>query len=386
MMPRVLFVDHVGVLGGGELSLLDITRHFRNTSQVILFEDGPFRERLEQAGVALTVLPASDAVTRISREGGLGHDLHALPGLLQLAWNLARRARSYDLLYANSQKSMIVAAIAGLLARKPVIWHLRDLMTADHFSRLHRGVTTCFARTLITRVIANSDATRAAFIESGGCAKHVATVYNGIDSGPFDEVDADEVEQMRKELALDGAPIVGAFSRLAPWKGQHVLLEALQEVPEVHVLLVGDALFDEDKRYAEVLWQQTRRLGLMDRVHFLGFREDVPQLMQVVDVVVHTSTAPEPFGRVIVEGMLAGKPVVATRAGGALEIIKHNATGLLTPPGDSSALSEALSTLLRNPEKAASLAEAGRQSAAGRFSIPSMLAGVTDQICSIVQG
>ncbi len=387
MKPRILFVDHVGVLGGAELSLLDIARYFKESSRVVLFEDGPFRERLEQAGVHVHVLPAPGAVARVAREGGLTADLRAAPGVLRLAGRLARRARGFDVLYANSQKSMIVAAVAGLLARRPVVWHLRDLMTADHFSRGHRWVTTCVANTLVARVIANSQATCRAFVESGGRAERVATVHNGIDPAPFDAVDGDDVERLRKEWAPEGAPLIGVFSRLAPWKGQHVLIEALRHVPpasagagSAHVLLVGDALFGEEARYAEALRRQVRRLGLAGRVHFLGFRDDVPQLMRAVDVVAHTSTAPEPFGRVIVEGMLAGRPVVATKAGGALEVVEDGATGLLVPPDAPHVLGEALQQLLTCPDLAARLARDGRAAARRRFSMQQMLGGVAQQI------
>ncbi len=385
MSPRILFVDHVGVLGGAELSLLDIARHFKETSRVVLFEDGPFRERLARTGVAVEVLPAPGAVARVAREGGLGRDLRAVPGVLGLARRLARQARGCDVLYANSQKSMIVAAVAGLLARKPVVWHLRDLMTAHHFSRLHRGMTTCIANMLVTRVITNSQATCRAFIESGGRAGRVATVYNGIDPAPFDAIEDGQVERLRKKLAPEGMPLIGVFSRLAPWKGQHVLIEALRHAPEAHALLVGEALFGEEARYAEALRRQVRRLGLTDRVHFLGFRDDVPQLMRAVDVVVHTSTAPEPFGRVIVEGMLAEKPVVAARAGGALEIVEDGATGLLVPPGAPRLLAGALQKLLTCPGLAARLARAGHAAARSRFSMRQMLEGVAQQINHIVR-
>jgi hypothetical protein len=131
---RVLFLDHVGVLSGAELSLLDIARHRADSSKVLLFADGPFRERLQQDGVAVEVLPASRTVSGVSRAGNATHDLLAVPGVSKLAWRVAQLARGYDVLYANSQKALVVGALAGKLASKPVIWHLRDMLTADHFS------------------------------------------------------------------------------------------------------------------------------------------------------------------------------------------------------------------------------------------------------------
>ena len=385
MKPRILFVDHAAVLGGAELSLLDIAAHFKATSRVVLFGDGPFRERLEAADVPVDVLAAAQAVTQVSREGGLLHDLKAAPAVLGLAWELSRLARGYDVLYANSQKSMVVGALAGRLAGRPVIWHLRDLMTADHFSPAHRALTTLLSRLFIRRVIANSEATRDAFVRSGGSAARTVAVYNGINPAPFEDVRPEEVERLRQQLGLTDVRVVGVFSRLTRWKGQHVLLEALPQLPaDVHALFVGDALFQEDRLYADALREQAERLGLHDRVHFLGFRDDVPLLLHVADVVAHTSTAPEPFGRVIVEGMLAKKPVVATRAGGAVEITERGRVGRLVPPGDALALSEALADLLGRPDEARRLAEAGYATAEARFTLRAMMERLEREIADVV--
>jgi glycosyltransferase involved in cell wall biosynthesis len=268
---------------------------------------------------------------------------------------------------------MVVAALAGLMARRPVIWHLRDVITADHFSAAHRRMVRLLSNRFVSRVIANSETTREAFILNGGHASRVVTIHNGIAEAPFQSIRRDEVERLKRELGLNGAPIVGVFSRLARWKGQHVLLDALGGMPDVHALFVGEALFREDGAYAIALRQQAERLALEHRVHFLGFRHDVPQLLGLVDVVVHTSTSPEPFGRVIVEGMLAGRPVVATRGGGASEIIDDGRTGRLVEPGDAGALAHILNELLHDGGRARAMAEAGRDDAAHRFGLSGML-------------
>ena len=93
---------------------------------------------------------------------------------------------------------------------------------------------------------------------------------------------------------------MGVFSRLAAWKGQHVVVQALAHLPEVNCIIVGDALFGE-QAYAERLTTLINDLGLAGRIHFLGHRADVPKLMRAVDVMVHPSIAPEPFGRTLVE-------------------------------------------------------------------------------------
>lgn len=379
MKPSVLFLDHTGALGGAELFLLDIAKDNLETSLVVLLTDGPFRQRLEEIGAEVEVFPAPEAVSGVTREGGIKQDLLAVPGVLGLARRVARRARDYELIYANSQKSLFVGALAGKIAGKPVIWHQHDLLTADHFSGGHRRLSVLLSNHMIRRVITCSEAASKALIEGGGRAEQIRVVYNGIDPSPFEAITTSEARELRRELGLEGEQVVGSFSRLAPWKGQHVLLEALPNLPGVHALLVGEAIFGE-QAYAEKLRQQCKDLHIEDRVHFLGFRRDIPQLMYLSDVVVHTSTAPEPFGRVIVEGMLAGSPVVATRAGGAVEIIDDEVNGVLVPPADAKALAEVLHNLLTDENKAQALAECARVAASERFSVETMLEGVDRQL------
>lgn len=374
-MPRILFVDQSGRLGGAELYLLDVARAYRDTSRVVLFENGPFADALRSADVPTTILEPPAAVRHVRKHDGLWALLRALPGLAQTVARLARRAHDYDLLFANTQKALLVAGLAGWWAGRPVIWNLHDLITADHFTGLNRRAAVWAANAFATHVIANSEASRHAFEAAGG-RPPTSVVYNGIDPSPFEAVSASDGAALRAEMGIGPDPLIGLFGRLARWKGQHVLIEALASLPTAHALLVGDALFEGDEAYGRQLRRRVSALGLMDRVHFLGFREDVPALMTACDIVVHTSVAPEPFGRVIVEGMLAGRPVVATNAGGALEIVEDGRSGRLVPPSDPSALRGALASLLQNPDAAAALAEAGRARARALFSPDAMQSGV----------
>ena len=146
-----------------------------------------------------------------------------------------------------------------------------------------------------------------------------------------------------------------------------MLIEAMASLPGVHAVLVGDALFEADRSVPAALRELAGALGMNDRVHMPGFRSDVPALMRASDVIVHASTSAEPFGRVIVEGMLAGTPVIATAAGGALELVDHENTGLLVPPGDASALSAAIGRLLGDRELSGRLEAAAGVAARRRF-------------------
>jgi glycosyltransferase involved in cell wall biosynthesis len=360
------------------LSLLDIARAQRGTSRVLLFAGGPFCDRLADAGVDVEVLPADSAVLAIKREATLGSLVAALR-VPKLVRRLARTARDYDLLYANSEKAFVVAALAGAVARRPVLWHLHDILSAAHFSAINIRAVVLLANAFSARVVANSEATAKAFIAAGGNASKVHVVYNGFDPLPFAAVTEAEARTVREELGVREAPLVGVFGRLHPWKGQHVAVDALARLTGVHAIFVGDALFGEEA-YVRAVQHRVRERGIEDRVHLLGFRADIPLLMRAVDVVLHPSVAPEPFGRIIVEGMLAGRPVVAARAGGALEIVRHDMTGLLVAPGDDAVIADAVATLVADPSRRATMGHAGRERARQLFNIDAMLAAVTRHI------
>ncbi len=382
---RILFLDHSAALGGAELYLLDLAPAFAPPGEVLLLEEGPFLKKLRAAGIPADVIPAPRTVRRVAREAGPIGALRAVPGLLRLARRVARRARAFDLIYANSQKALVVGSLAAQMARRPLVWNLHDVLTTEHFSAMNIRLAVTLANRFARLVIANSEASKEAFRQAGGRVP-VVVVHNGIDVERFAAVRPEQVAALRRALGLREGPVVGLFSRLAPWKGQHVLLEALAELPEVQAILVGEALFQDEQRYAEELRRRAARPDLAGRVYFLGFRDDVSVLMQLVDVVVHTSVAPEPFGRVIVEGMLARRPVIATRGGGAVEIVRDGETGLLVPPDDAQALAAAIRHLLQHPEQARQLAEAAYRDARHRFSIEAMRRGVHQALAALEEG
>lgn len=367
MTPRILFLTHAATLGGAELYLLDIASHLRDRCAVALLDEGPLERELRDQGI-VTHVYRGGGVHAFRKKSGLWISLRALPNLLHVARDLRGLVANYDVVFANSQKALFVGALAGSFAGRPVIWNLHDLLTPSHFSFVARRTATLCANLGVNHVVTNSDATRRAFRQAGG-RRPTTTIYNGFTPDPFDAVAAQTTVRLRESLGIDDQPAVGVFSRLAEWKGQHVLLEALSNLPDVHGLLVGEAIFPGDEDYAAALRSRAHTLGIDDRVHFLGFRADIPALMKAVDVVVHTSVAPEPFGRVIVEGMLAERPVIAARAGGTPEIIDPGNTGLLVPPGDATALGRAIEDVLGDAELKSRLAQNGARMARERFSI-----------------
>ncbi len=376
---KILFLDQSGKPGGAELCLLDIAKAYRPDCLVGLFADGSYRNLLEQQQIPVRVLIAQPLSIR--RESRFVESARCLKKLIPLIDRVARLSREYDLIYANTQKALVVGALAGCLSRRPLIYHLRDILSVEHFSPNNLRLAVTLANRFASLVIANSQATRAAFVEAGGRPEIAEVVYNGFEPD-FYQVDELTVSQVKKEIGGEGRFTIGQFSRLSPWKGQHILLEALAYCPdEVGAVFVGDALFGEQE-YVEYLQQKVKDLGLENRVRFLGFRSDIAPLMAACDLVAHTSTAPEPFGRVIVEAMLCGRPVVAAQAGGAVELIESEKTGWLVPPGDARALASAIARVRSQPERAAAIASRARLEAGDRFHLDA----VNGQIARLLDG
>jgi glycosyltransferase involved in cell wall biosynthesis len=385
-LPRILFLDHVGELGGAELCLVDMARHTHGRSKVILMAEGPLQAALAAVDADVAVLRLPGEVSRVRRASGLLRGLLAAPQVMRLAWKIAREAGNFDLIWANSQKAFVVGCFASLLARKPLIWLMHDILTADHFSSTNRRVAVSLANRFAARVVTVSNTSMQSFINSNGNPEIACVVYNGIDPEKFGFVpgSGSASSNLRTEFGIGSRPLVGVFGRITPWKGQDILIRALPALPGVHAVFVGEALFKETQ-YADSLRTLAVKLGVADRAHFAGFRTNVAGAMAEVDLVAHTSTSPEPFGRVLVEAMLARKPLIASAAGGAAEIISHGHDGVLVPPGNPASLATAILELLENPSATVTLLNEGYQTAITKFSLAGFLARMDAVVAEVMQ-
>lgn len=374
---KILFLDQSGKPGGAELCLIDIAKPYRDRSLVGLFADGSFKTLLQQHKIPVEVL--NNQAIKVSKQSNLFQSIGSLRQLLPLIAKVVKTASKYDLIYANTQKALVIGAIASLFARRPLVYHLHDILSVEHFSQSNLRVAVNLANRFASLVIANSQASQTAFIQAGGRAEITAIAYNGFELKNY-QIDELDIRRSRLQLGVENKFLIGHFSRLAPWKGQHILIEALAQFPpNVTAILVGDALFGEQD-YVKQLHQQVATLGLENRVKFLGFRSDIPQLMAACDLVAHTSTSPEPFGRVIVEAMLCGKPVVAAKAGGAIELVEHGINGFLVTPGNSQELAQIIHTCLQETEMIAKIGSNARDIATQRFDV----ATINQQIAQLL--
>jgi glycosyltransferase involved in cell wall biosynthesis len=201
--------------------------------------------------------------------------------------------------------------------------------------------------------------------------------HNGHDIDRYASPSANARSRIRREFALaDDRALVGVVGRLhIAQKGQDVMIRALpalqERCPGVALLLVGDG---PDRARCEALVSQ---LGLVHAVRFCGRRDDIPDLLAAVDVVAVPSICEEALPLVALEACAAGRPVVAFESGGLPEVVLHRETGIIVPKGDVGRLSEAIATLLEDPELASGLGEAGRRHAA-RFGLSRHVSELTD--------
>ena len=370
-MPRkILFFDHTAELGGGEIALLNLVIRLDRDEffpVVVLGSDGPFRERLVEAGIETHIVPLAAAVggTRKDTLGG-GSILRWREAGLALAYcfKLARFIRSSRaaLVHTNSLKADILGGVASRLARVPVVWHVRDRIETDYLPKTVVVVFRRLCRLIPNFVIANSHAT----LQTLGLPKDTGTVaYIGIVVHDGIPVSASDPRK-----TPSATPLIALVGRISAWKGQHIFIAPAARVrerfPQARFQIIGSAMFGEEE-YEKEIRAQSVALGLQDCLEFTGFRADVPELIDALDILVHASTSGEPFGQVVIEGMAAGKPVVATNGGGIPEIMRDDETGILVPMGDAPAMAEALIRLLAEPDTAAAMGAAGRRRVLAHF-------------------
>jgi glycosyltransferase involved in cell wall biosynthesis len=354
---RVVFIDHCARLSGGELALARIIESLDVDAHVILGEDGPLVSQLQAAGVSVEVLPLSKAVVDLRKDKvsagrvGFRGPLDAALYVPRLAARL--RALRPGVVHTNTLKSGVYGGLAARLAGIPAVWHLHDRLSPDYLPIQAIQLVRAAIRLLPTVLVANSHASLATV---GGAPRAGSRVLPNPVTLP--------------EVPCPVSPTVnrvGIIGRLAPWKGQHVFLEAFAaafSASEVSAAIVGAPLFGSDEDdYLAQLQRQACDLGIEDRVDFRGFRTDVHAELARLDVLVHASVVPEPFGQVILEGMAAGIPVIAAEGGGAGEIATDGVDALLHPPGNGPALAQALRRMAEDGDLRSRLAGAGRKRA-----------------------
>lgn len=377
---RVLYIHKTSSLGGSIVSLLKLVEHLDKKlyEPIILLYDessSSYISRFKGLGAKVMTLDKKLAPKTSKLDGiRLGNRLERHSFITAHVYRFFKsvyRLLRGDLVRAQRLKQIIVEnqidlvhhnqwgqenIMAAWLAGVPQICHMRALGKMGPLDRwLARSVNT---------FIYVSSAIAAYYEEQGIPSNKGRTILNGISVDEFMTVQ--DTKMLRQELGFTPTDIlVGSIGRLVEWKGYDFFLKAMAELvpsfPNLKVLIVGRAdNTSQGQAYEESLKTLTRSLGLSEVVVFTGFRTDIPRIMALLDVIVHSAVELEPGSRVLIEALATGTPLVASKAGGILDIAEDDVHALLVPPEDVQDIATAVKRLLTDPQLAQRLTKAGR--------------------------
>ncbi len=383
--PRILLIDHVSkVLGGAEVNVVELlahrSAHERWDVTVACAPGGPLAGALSSHGWPLRDHSFGTALNELRIVGRRFNPIAKLQG-----WRELRRATERlkilatevrpDLLLSCTNKDHFAAGAAGRALGIPSVWWVNDILSADFFGWPVRKVFAARACQLASRLAPVSEFGRQALLRERIPPAIVRAIHNGID---LDRYRRDETRPLRVELGIGPEiPLIGVVGRLTAWKGQDVFLRVadawVREGRPGHFVIIGGA-FNEDAPFAALLQDYVHTHSLTGRVHFIPFRADIIGALSSLDVLLHTSIKPEPFGRVLIEAMAVGVPVIAAQAGGVAEIVTPDVDGGLVSPGDVPAYFRSLGRLLDDPVQWSRWRDGGLATVRSRFSLDRVVA------------
>jgi glycosyltransferase involved in cell wall biosynthesis len=375
----VAYLSGSGEMGGAERMLLDLLASIRNAAptwplHLIMPRDGPLRRDASAIGVTTTIVPFPPALERLGDSSG-GGDMRRLVAALPATTHYVRqlgaalRTIAPQIVHTNGFKMHALGTVAAPRGT-PVVWHIHDYVTTRP---IMKGLMRLLAGRA-TIAVANSRSVAADVRLACGRSMRVETMYNAVDLTRY--------TPLGTVLSLDtlgGMPAaspdtlkVGLVATFARWKGHEVFLRAIASLPpelKVRAYIVGGGIYqtNDSQHTLGELRALASTLSLQDRVAFTGYVADPAAAYRGLDVVVHASTSPEPFGLVIAEAMACGRAVVVSAAGGASELIRPGVDALAYPTGDVPALADCIRRLASSPLERARLGGEARRSAEQRF-------------------
>lgn len=346
---------------------IDTERSWRGGEQQLIY----LVEGLKKRGYHCAVLcqPVTPLAQR-SREMGLKTIELKMRGEWDL-WAALRIARllqreEYDILHLHTSHAHTLGLLAGIGG-----WKGKIIVSRKVDFHLRKGPLNKL-KYRFPIYICVSQAIRDILINDGVSPEKINVVYSGIDLGRFKDGQPAEI---RRELGIPGAKIIGNVGHMADHKGQRYLIEAAPEIfkvyPDAVILMIGEG---ELRSYLERL---AERLEVKSRIIFMGFRTDIPSLLRSMDIFVYPSHL-EGLGTSLLDAMAAEVPIVATIAGGIPEVVSDGVNGILVPPRNPQTLAKAVLTILQNNDLAKKLSKAGRETVEKRFTVEKMVEGTLE--------
>ncbi len=397
MTHRILYLSPVGQLGGAERCLLTMIRALQRADNnfephLLACGEGPLLDHARRAGAQVHSLPlpaslAAMGETGLKHQAGRLHSKARLTADALAGWTEAAAYRRQlrgaieriapCLIHSNGIKTHLLTGLLKPL-EAPVLWHIHDFLS-------HRALMRWLLRPLSADMSGGIAISQAVARDTGQILPRlpIHILLNAIDihrftPGPGNGPELDRLAGL--PAASEAVLRIGLIAAYARWKGQDVFLEAAARLlgrnhrSKVRFYIIGGPIYrTQGSQFTrEELQDRARQLGIACHVGFIGFQEETPPLYRALDVVVHASTRPEPFGLTIAEAMACARPVIVSQAGGAAELFTHEQDALGVRPGDAEALEEAMERLLREEALRLRLQCNARKTAEARFN-PSRL-------------
>jgi glycosyltransferase involved in cell wall biosynthesis len=328
------------------LHLLQAHKGSELTYTLMFMEDGPLVQKAAALGYDVKVIHPG----KLRQIGRYVSTVRSLYGWI--------KEENISVVLSWMSKAHLYAGPAAWLGRVPAVWYQHGM---PHNNLMESLIAAIPARA----VMCPSQWIKEA--ENRLSPKlHTVVVHPSVDLERFTPAAVPPVHEVRSRLGLPADRlIVGIVARLQRWKGIHTFLDAaalvLKEQPDVEFVIVGGSHYSETD-YPGELERQAEQAGIGSRVRFAGHQPDTASWIQAFDIAVHCSDK-EPFGMVVIESMAMGKPVIASKAGGPLEIITHGVDGLLVVPGNANQLASAIKLLVDHERCRARLSRAGLERA-----------------------
>jgi len=359
---RIVQVAGSAEWAGGEVYLLQLAERLdraRFQLSVVCPAEGPLVHRLQRLGVPATVIPLEERLVD--------------PQALRALTRHFTRERP-QVVQSHGARANFYARLAARLARVP-----RHISTVHNslydypVSPFRRAVYLALDRVTVpwteTIVCVAESLARDLVERSRVPARKVQVIHNGVDLARFDPAGADG-GRIRQAVGLGQGPVLGIVGRMTPQKDHTTFLAALAgakaTVPNVRALIVGDGPLRQE------IEAEAARLGVREACHFTGIREDIPDCLAAMSVVLLSSVS-EGFPFTVLEALAMARPLVATAVNGVREIVEPDVTGLLVPPRRPDLLARAALSLLEDPGRARALGEAGRKAVEARFPLERMI-------------
>jgi glycosyltransferase involved in cell wall biosynthesis len=375
---RITHLCSSGGIGGTEHSVLAMIRSVQAAEpswaiSAIAPEQASFLEGVSRLGSAAVALPFPAPLARFGEAravNGSGR-IRAAIGAAVYAARLRRalRRQNPQIVHAHGVKMQVLSGWATPQHVR-LVWHVHDYMTARMSSA--RALRASTAR--VSAVVANSRSVAEDLRACVGVRVPIHIIYNAVDVDRFaPEGDRLDLDRLAGLPAAEPCTVrIGLTATFGRWKGQDVFLRALAQLPpgtKWRAYVIGDAVYQtsESQWSRDVLEAMARELGLGERVGFTGLVSEVPAALRSLDIAVHASTQPEPFGMTIAEAMACGRAVVVSMAGGAAEITRDRVDALGYAPGDDAALGRALAALVVDRDLRMALGEEARRTALASF-------------------